>query len=105
MLAGLGAMSVVADYVAFPVRFDASHVLRTALADLPDGWDARPPGGVSQGIGDRWLDTAASLALSVPSVVVPAESNFLLNAEHPSFGELEIGAPEPFRFDPRLLRG
>ena len=70
---------------------------------LPDGWDAAPPGFVSQGIGDRWLDEASSALLRVPSVIVPAESNFLLNPRHPEFERIEIGEPEELRLDPRLV--
>jgi len=39
----------------------------------------------------------------VPSAVVPGEHNFLLNPRHRDFGRLEIGGPEPFEFDPRLV--
>jgi RES domain-containing protein len=31
----------------------------------------------------------------IPSVVVPAELNFLLNPEHADFSKLEIGKPKP----------
>jgi len=41
--------------------------------------------------------------LRVPSVIVPAESNFLLNPRHPAFERIEIGPPEELRLDPRLV--
>ena len=70
---------------------------------LPDGWDAMPPNLVSQSIGDRWLESSRSAVLRVPSVVVPAESNYLLNPRHPDFDRIEIAAPEVLRVDPRLI--
>jgi hypothetical protein len=42
--------------------------------------------------------------LRVPSVLVPSESNFLLNPRHPEYTNLVIGEPLPFSFDPRLFR-
>ena len=58
---------------------------------------------VSQSIGDRWLESARSAVLRVPSVVVPAESNYLLNPHHADFDRIEIAAPEVLRVDPRLI--
>ena len=43
-----------------------------------------------------------SLALRVPSVVVPQEWNYLINPAHPAFARLEIGKAQPLAFDPRL---
>lgn len=41
--------------------------------------------------------------LEVPSVIVPGESNYLLNPGHPDFEKVVIGEPEGFGFDPRLV--
>jgi hypothetical protein len=40
--------------------------------------------------------------LRVPSAVIPAEYNFLLNLSHKDFEKLRIGKPQRFRFDRRL---
>ena len=45
-----------------------------------------------------------SVVLTVPSVLIPGESNYLINPRHRNFGKLKIGAPVPFEFDPRLLK-
>ncbi len=70
---------------------------------IPSGWAALPLPSSSQRFGDRFLTAALSPAMRVPSAVVPNEFNYLLNPLHPDFGEFEIGKPERFRFDPRLL--
>jgi RES domain-containing protein len=41
--------------------------------------------------------------LALPSVIIPSESNFLLNPAHPDFKKISIGKPEPFVFDLRLV--
>ncbi|HUF57643.1 MAG TPA: RES domain-containing protein [Thermohalobaculum sp.] len=51
--------------------------------------------------GDAWLRDGATPALRVPSVIVPQESNLLLNPHHPDL-DVRTEASEPFRFDPRL---
>ena len=53
--------------------------------------------------GDAWLREARSLALQVPSAVIPDEPNFILNPAHPGFARLTHGQGTPFAFDPRLL--
>ncbi len=74
----------------------------------PTGY--RPIGAVcrprwnSRIIGDAWIRAQRSLALRVPSAVVPEEYNLLVNPVHPRFSELRIiGSPEPVVFDPRLF--
>ena len=42
--------------------------------------------------------------LVVPSAVIPAEVNYLLNPSHPDFARIRIDSPEPFVFDRRLWR-
>lgn len=58
----------------------------------------------SRKIGDRWLKSGRSLALWVPSAIVPMERNLLLNPAHPGFDQLELSEPITFPFDPRLRK-
>jgi RES domain-containing protein len=54
--------------------------------------------------GSRWLETrGGSVALSVPSVIVP-EENVLLNPAHTDFSRIVWGEPAPLTIDPRLLK-
>lgn len=89
--------------VCLPVAFSEEHVLIKGADDLPEGWEARPYTAVSQGVGDEWIRHESSLVLRVPSVVVPAEHNYLINPHHPEFEELEFGEPIPLEPDPRLF--
>jgi RES domain-containing protein len=57
-----------------------------------------------QALGADWIKRASSVVLAVPSAVIPAETNYLLNPVHPAFGKIEIGAPEPFITDLRLAK-
>lgn len=53
-------------------------------------------------LGDRWLARGDTLALSVPSAVVPEERNFLINPLHPQAARVSVLSQESFRFDPRM---
>ena len=53
-------------------------------------------------IGSIWVKDNTSAVLSVPSVIIPGENNFLLNINHPNFKKIKIGQPEKFIFDRRM---
>jgi RES domain-containing protein len=93
---------VLPAYTAIPVEFDESLVAILKPADLPEDWKKYPAPASTQNIGDTWVSSAATLALRVPSVVVPDEFNYVLNPAHPDFNLMRIGAARPFPFDPRL---
>jgi RES domain-containing protein len=65
---------------------------------------ARPPRaiGASQEAGRTWLDGGASLALVVPSAIVPQEKNYVLNVAHAQFAQVRVANVEQFSFDERL---
>lgn len=90
------------DYVCFEVRFAKTAV--EILEKLPADWTRQPAPPSTQLLGDRWAASGRTLALSVPSVLVPTQRNFLLNRLHPDFAALETSAARPFPFDPRLLK-
>lgn len=90
-------------YLAIPVIFDERSVDRFDRAKLPKGWRLHPSPRDTQEIGDEWIASMQSCVLEVPSVIVPHESNFILNPKHPDFGSLEIGEPVNLEIDPRLV--
>ncbi len=53
--------------------------------------------------GDAWLLGCESLLAEVPSVIVPEETNLLLNPLHPAHGELKAEIVRPWFYDTRLL--
>ena len=54
--------------------------------------------------GNSWVTSQSSLAIYVPSVIIPVEYNVLLNPLHAAFQDVAWAAARPFEFDPRLLR-
>jgi RES domain-containing protein len=87
---------------AFLLEFDDRLVEQLSPRALPPDWRQSPPGGATMGLGDMWMREKRSAVLAVPSAIVPAETNFLLNPLHPEFGKIRIHKPKEFILDPRL---
>jgi RES domain-containing protein len=66
------------------------------------GWDAEPPGLVSMDWGTQWARSGTHLLAEVPSVVVPEESNILINPAHASAAHLSVRKLRQWRYDLRL---
>ena len=90
------------DFVLIPADVPDDRVASLASTDLPGNWRTVPAPSSTREIGTKWARERSSLALRVPSVVIPEEHNVLLNPEHPDAGLVEVGPPLPFVFDPRL---
>lgn len=92
----------VPDYALIPCFFHEALVEELDVTSLPDDWSAAiAPVGLRE-FGDRWARERVSVVLKVPSAVTQAESNYLLNPEHPDFSSVDIGDPRPFHLDVRL---
>ncbi|MBC8121426.1 MAG: RES family NAD+ phosphorylase [Gemmatimonadaceae bacterium] len=72
--------------------------------NLPRGWNAIPAPEALSSIGDRWFNLRETAVLAVPSAIIPAEYNYLLNPLHPDFPKITIYSPAPFSIDSRLWR-
>jgi RES domain-containing protein len=103
ILVHLESPQLLESYLLFEVTFDESLVQELDRRNLPADWRRSPAPASTRAIGDIWAASADSPILLVPSTLISGEANFLLNPTHPNFAELEISAPEPFTFDPRLV--
>jgi RES domain-containing protein len=104
LLVHLEIAEALEHYAVIEVRIPAQSITRLDPRRLPLDWRSDPPPAALRALGDAWVRAARSVALEVPSVVVPDETNYLLNPAHPSFRRIAIGKPQPFRYDARLTR-
>jgi RES domain-containing protein len=74
------------------------------VATLPAGWNRTPGPTTLQDIGSAWVTASRSVALSVPSAIIPAERSVLLNPGHPDLVRIVRHPPERFIFDPRMRK-
>jgi RES domain-containing protein len=60
---------------------------------------------VSLNAGDEWLASNASALLVVPSVIVPEESNILVNPRHPAVQAIKATKVRMWTYDARIKGG
>lgn len=80
-------------------------ITRLDITKLPRGWRDYPAPDAVKNLGAAWLTAATSVALLVPSAVMPEEKNLLLNPQHADFRKMKIGKPSKFTFDGRMWKG
>lgn len=88
-------ISVPADLWAGRTVADAAHLV---------GWDALPAGKVSLDWGTSWATKVTTAVAQVPSVIVPEESNILINPKHPDAARIGGRKVRKWIYDARLLR-
>ncbi len=107
------ALAVLEMFVHLPLEARDLHFLLYEIT-LPKGArshrprTSRPgyhPMRVTQENGRSWLERGTTLALIAPSVIVPQETNVVLNVRHPQFQRVRVSEPQPFSFDSRLWKG
>ena len=103
MLVHLGAGAALQSYVLIRSDFDEALVTEVDATALPSSWRSFPAPAALAAIGDAWVSSATSAVLSVPSVIVPSEANYLFNPQHSQFNAIQVGTPTTFSFDPRFV--
>lgn len=79
-------------------------VAQTRVEELaPLGADWTRDENATRGMGRQWRQLGSSCLLAVPSAILPEESNFVLNPEHPDAKRLRLVRERPFSFDSRLI--
>jgi RES domain-containing protein len=102
LLVHLDSPTLLEKYLLIPIEVDSDLIMTLEASRLPANWRSQPVPPSTQAIGDAWVVERKSVVLSVPSVLVPDERNYLLNPKHPEFERLPIGQPVAFQFDPRF---
>ncbi|MCA9731818.1 MAG: RES family NAD+ phosphorylase [Lewinellaceae bacterium] len=73
-------------------------------SELPENWKNYPAPFELGEIGEKWVFSKRTLGLKVPSVIIPEESNILINPLHDGFHRIEILEIEGFSIDDRLIK-
>ena len=101
----LGPEDAPPDLVSIRISIpDSVRCERVNISALPQSWRAVPFPQELWAVGERWLVSASSVCLLVPSAVVPAEFNLLINPSHSDFKDLRFSDPSVFNFDPRMWK-
>ena len=83
-----------------------NNVLRQSIApkELPVGWRSTPAPPELAAIGDAFARDGRTAIFNVPSALAPAESNWLINPQHPHFVRIRVHPPKAFEFDSRFFQ-
>lgn len=101
MLVHAGRRARLTEFVLVSCAFPPDYVTLFDAGTLPHGWPADQ--NLTRGFGQDWIKDARKPVLRVPTAIVPAGFNYLVNVDHPLFKRIHIGHPVPFLFDPRLM--
>jgi RES domain-containing protein len=93
------------NFVLFRVDIPDEAMIETLQRhQLPPNWRDEPAPASTMAIGTQWSRQKRTALLRVPSVVVPEESNYLLDPAHPEATRILVSPPQQFSFDPRMWK-
>jgi RES domain-containing protein len=94
-----------ARYVIIPATIpDGMAIERVDPAKLPSDWRTPERLDHTRAIGAAWAASKRTVALAVPSAVLPEETNYVLNPLHPEFNRVRVGKPKALITDVRLIK-
>jgi RES domain-containing protein len=73
------------------------------LKQLPQNWRQTPPPSALTELGDEFVRGERAAVLTVPSVLSPVESNWLINPRHSEFARIRLHSAEAFQYDSRFF--
>ena len=91
------------DFWFVEIEIPDSNIVTIKPNKLPSTWRANPPASSTQVFGSEWLKSQKSLAIKVPSAVLPNEFNILVNPIHKHFSEVKIKKKSVLDLDSRVL--
>lgn len=88
-------------YVAVDIPDDA--IIHVDINELSPNWRVNPPQLYTQDFGTKWLNDSASLAMRVPSAVLPLQNNILVNPKHELSKQIKIIESGKLNLDARVF--
>jgi len=95
---------IVGDYCQLALEFPDELATVLDPKTLPGNWRESPAPDALKTFGNSFINEGKSAVLQVPSVLVPNESNFLLNPKHADFNKIRLLVKSKIRFDERLFK-
>ncbi len=103
LLVNVDPVQLQAGYRIMVIRIDDELTIhRLDEEQLPEKWRDRDATAL-QDVGTQWLTNGREAVLSVPSAVIPYESNYLINPSHKEFSRISLLEVLPLEIDARFL--
>lgn len=76
--------------------------LKLKISSLPGNWADHPAPISTMDFGSKILKENKNLVITIPSVIIPEEYNYLINPNHADIGKVKIMEIKDFTFDIRV---
>ncbi len=96
------ASDIPPDFTLLRIEGPDGELPSIEISDMPEDWRARLE--ITRDLGTAWLRKNEFVLLKVPSAIVPATANFLLNPGHLSAKQFHIVEMLLYPFDIRLKK-
>jgi RES domain-containing protein len=103
VLVHLDPLIIPGNYCLVEIEVPDDKITTVKVEQLPEDWRDISGPIILREFGDAFLKKQEHLLMKVPSSIVPAEYNYLLNPLHPDSFNVKLLKREPFGFDRRLL--
>jgi RES domain-containing protein len=103
VLVHLDPLIIPGNYCLVDIEVPDDKITTVDIERLPEDWRDISGSVILREFGDAFLKKQEHLLMKVPSSIVPAEYNYLLNPLHPDAFDVKLLKREPFGFDRRLL--
>ena len=105
LLVHLGNLKTASQYKVLVISVNRKQGVVEKLNEkmLPRNWREIAAYPVLQQLGSSWYRNRRSLVLQVPSVIIPRESNYIINTKHTEFqSNIRLIKKEAYFWDERL---
>ena len=72
-------------------------------SELPANWANYPAPAILSEIGESWIMEGKTIALKIPSCIIPTAFNYILNCNHRDYNKVRIIEHSKFPLDSRLI--
>lgn len=93
-----------AGFVMMVIQCPETCLHELKVYELPAGWNHIDAYGVTQKIGDAWINSKNTLLLRIPSAILSMEANMLINPKHTLMSQVVIEELFDIEFDPRVIK-
>lgn len=103
ILVHVNRQSILENFSLFSIEISDKQLMKLSNDYLPGDWLQDPAPLSTMDIGTNWLQSKDSVALLIPSCIIPYEFNAIINPQHPYFDKILTTVKQlDFNFDPRL---
>lgn len=95
---------LIPDLVILELEIPDNSITEIKLNKLPKNWIDYPAPSILSEISENWIKKGKTIALKVPSCIIHATHNYILNCNHPDYHIVKLLDKKNFYFDTRLKK-